>query len=581
MSLNELLKISHEVEEKNILITEERIQKNFNEIRNLIAFFREYPDLFIDFIKGPNCNFKFYMYQRHFLRAAMRHRHVYATFPRAYSKSFLSMMALFLKAIFYPGSQLFITTGGKEQAASITLAKISEIIKLIPALENELDMARGATKKSKDDLRFVFKNGSEINILAASERSRGQRRQAGLVEECVSVDQTMLNEVIIPVLNVNRRLADSTYDKDEILNKSLVYITTAGYRNSFSYSKLIETMLEAVLDPEEAMVLGGTYQIPIMEGLLDEDFVDQLKISGSYEEDSFQREYCSQWTGDTENSFFSTEQFEKHRVLQLAEDSYCAKGKRGESVPYYVIGFDVGRVNCTSEACVFRVNPAPDNNAGSVKSLVNIYSYEDMHFEEQAIALKKLYYRYKQAPLVIDANGLGHGLVDFMVKSQIDPETGETLPPFGVINDDDGEYKRFKTADTELNAMFLIKANAPINTEIYAYAQAQITSGRVKFLIDEATAKNNLLETKKGANMKPHERNEYLRPYIATTILKEQMANLVQNNDGINIILKQSSRNIKKDKVSAFLYGLYFIKKEDESKRKRKKFSIGDYMFFS
>jgi hypothetical protein len=40
-------------------------------------------------------------------------------------------------------------------------------------------------------------------------------------------------------------------------------------------------------------------------------------------------------------------------------------------------------------------------------------------------------------------------------------------------------------------------------------------------LIDEATAKNNLLETKKGANMKPHERNEYLRPYIATTILKE------------------------------------------------------------
>lgn len=442
-------------------------------------------------------------------------------------------------------------------------------------------MSRGATKKSKDDLRFVFKNGSEINILAASERSRGQRRQAGLVEECVSVDQTMLNEVIIPVLNVNRRLPGGGYDKDEILNKSLIYITTAGYRNTFSYSKLIELMLQSVLDPDEVMIMGGTYKIPIMEGLLDEDFVDQLKLSGSYEEDSFQREYCSYWTGDTENSFFSTEQFEKHRILQLAEDNYCAKGKRGESVPYYVIGFDVGRVNCTSEACVFRVNPAPDNNAGSVKSLVNIYSYDDLHFEEQAIALKKLYYRYKQAPLVIDANGIGHGLVDFMVKSQVDPETGETLPPFGVMNDEDGEYKRFKTADTEADAMFLIKANAPINTEMYAYAQAQISSGRVKFLIDEASAKNNLLETKKGANMKPHERNEYLRPYIATTILKEQMANLVQSNDGINIILKQASRSIKKDKVSAFLYGLYYIKKEDERKRKRHKFSVADMMFMS
>lgn len=340
-------------------------------------------------------------------------------------------------------------------------------------------------------------------------------------------------------------------------------------------------MLQSVLDPDEVMIMGGTYKIPIMEGLLDEDFVDQLKLSGSYEEDSFEREFESRWTGDTDNAFFSTEVFEKHRVLQLAEDSYQAKGKRGELVPYYVIGIDVGRLGCTSEAVVFRVNPAPDNAAGSVKSVVNIFTYDSEHFEEQAIALKKLYYRYKGAPLVIDANGLGIGLIDFMVKSQIDPETGEILAPFGVINDDDGIYKKYRTPDTEMDAMYLIKANAPVNTEMYSFAQAQMASGRVKFLIDEAAAKNNLLETKKGANMKPHERNEYLRPYIATTILKEQMANLVQNNDGVNIILKQSSRGIKKDKVSAFLYGLYFIKKEDEGRRKKKKYQIADMMFFN
>jgi len=54
----------------------------------------------------------------------MRHRYVYATFPRAYSKSFLSMMALMIRCILYPNSHLFVTTGGKEQAASITIAKI-------------------------------------------------------------------------------------------------------------------------------------------------------------------------------------------------------------------------------------------------------------------------------------------------------------------------------------------------------------------------------------------------------------------------------------------------------------------------
>jgi len=38
------------------------------------------------------------------------------------------------------------------------------------------------------------------------------------------------------------------------------------------------------------------------------------------------------------------------------------------------------------------------------------------------------------------------------------------------------------------------------------------------------------------------------------------MLNLVEDNQGTNIILKQDSRSIKKDKFSAFVYGLYYIK---------------------
>lgn len=177
MSLAALLEInsnnSHNMKNG---ISEERVRAQLENLRTLTAYFREYPDIFIDFIKGDNCNFKFFTYQRIFLRIVMRHRYVYATFPRAFSKSFLSMMALMLRCIFYPGSELFVTTGGKEQAASITCAKVEEICKLIPALYNEICWGRGESKKSKDDVEFIFKNGSKINILAATERSRGQRR---------------------------------------------------------------------------------------------------------------------------------------------------------------------------------------------------------------------------------------------------------------------------------------------------------------------------------------------------------------------------------------------------------------------
>lgn len=66
MSLQKLMTLSkrrnHKKEDE--AITEERIRAQMDNIRNQIAFFREYPDLFIDYIKGPDCNFKFYFYQR-------------------------------------------------------------------------------------------------------------------------------------------------------------------------------------------------------------------------------------------------------------------------------------------------------------------------------------------------------------------------------------------------------------------------------------------------------------------------------------------------------------------------------------
>lgn len=221
----------------------------------------------------------------------MRHRYVFATFPRAFSKSFLSMLTLMLRAILYPGSALFVTTGGKEQAASITLSKIEELCKLIPPLANELDLSRGATVKSKDNVKYKFKNGSSIDILAARESSRGQRRTGGLMEECILIDQNALNEIVIPTTNVDRLLADGTRNKGEIVNKSQVYITTAGFKNSFAFQKLIELLIQSVVDPEETMIMGGTYETPIIEGLLDEDFVQQLQLSGTFNEDSFEREY--------------------------------------------------------------------------------------------------------------------------------------------------------------------------------------------------------------------------------------------------------------------------------------------------
>jgi hypothetical protein len=580
MSLQNLLDLSEGRDNHKQGLSEERLKEQVPALRNLISFYREYPDYLVDFMKGPDSTFKFFFYQRIFLRVVMRHRYVYATFPRAYSKSFLSMMVLMLRCVLYPGSHLFVTTGGKEQAASITIAKIEEICKLIPSLNNEINWDRGVSKKSKDNVNYVFKNGSSIDILAARQSSRGQRRTGGLMEECVLIDGDILNEVIIPTTNVDRLLPDGTRHKEEVVNKSQIYITTAGWKNSFAYDKLIELLIQGLIEPDEAMIIGGTYETPVKEGLLNEDFVDQLKLSGTYNDESFDREYRSRWSGDVENAFYSADKFDKHRTLLQPEYEFSGRSSQNA---YYVIGVDVGRTKCTTEACVFKVTPQPQGAA--LKSLVNIYTYEAEDFELQAIKLKKLYYKYKARVLAIDANGLGIGLIDFMTKTQVDPDSGEDLIPFGVEGGTNEEvmeqYKKVRGIGVEENAMYLIKANAPINTEAYSYTSTQMASGRVRFLIDETTAKTKLMGLKKGQQMTSEERNEYLQPFVLTSILREQMLNLVEENEGVNILLKQYNHGIKKDKFSAFIYGLYYIKQQEDKRGRRKRFSIADLMFYS
>ena len=79
--------------------------------------------------------------------------------------------------------------------------------------------------------------------------------------------------------------------------------------------------------------------------------------------------------------------------------------------------------------------------------------------------------------------------------------------------------------------------------------------------------------------MTPEKRAEYLKPFTLTSILKEEMMNLREENEGVNIILKQANKSIRKDKFSAFEYGLYYIKLEEDSKKKKKKFKITDMLF--
>lgn len=83
----------------------------------LISYWRKYPDKFIDYMcsLNPDNTFHFYLAQRLTLRLMARYHTCYLVFSRGFSKSFVAVMSLIIKAILYPGAKLATVAGQKDR----------------------------------------------------------------------------------------------------------------------------------------------------------------------------------------------------------------------------------------------------------------------------------------------------------------------------------------------------------------------------------------------------------------------------------------------------------------------------------
>jgi hypothetical protein len=68
-------------------------------------------------------------------------------------------------------------------------------------------------------------------------------------------------------MNVKRSI-NGEVDDNEVLNQGQLFITTAGYKNSFSYEKLLQIFAQMVARPQKAIIIGGTWRVKKTGALL-------------------------------------------------------------------------------------------------------------------------------------------------------------------------------------------------------------------------------------------------------------------------------------------------------------------------
>ena len=177
------------------------------------------------------------------------------------------------------------------------------LLALMPFSSNER-MKRVHANFGKDYVELFFKNGSRLAVVGALDSDRGIRTHATLIDEARDQDGDAISEIVLPQMNVSRRMVNGRVNEYEKINTQVIWATSAGTKSSFAYGALIDVFERAIIDPKTSFCIGLDYRVPMRHGLVSEAYVKQLKMSPSYNENTFAAEYMGVWLGGSDESWF-------------------------------------------------------------------------------------------------------------------------------------------------------------------------------------------------------------------------------------------------------------------------------------
>ena len=260
MNLREIVEKDGIIIDKGAVLTVSMVEQNFDTYTKWLNHWMLYPDLWLDMIHDDESDpgFHLHYYQRVALRAAMRYTGFSLTATRGTSKSFIAYLSYFLRAIFCPGIQLCIVADVKKTVIATARQTFDELFQHWPLLEKEVktktEDGEAGIKKSNDYYDIRLKNGSLITVIS-KDSSRGLRMHGILFEESAGIEEYSHNEVLLPMMTIDRREPDGTLNP-EAINGQTIYITTASDKTCFMYSRLIELLVQSILRPDLYFIMG-------------------------------------------------------------------------------------------------------------------------------------------------------------------------------------------------------------------------------------------------------------------------------------------------------------------------------------
>jgi hypothetical protein len=519
-----------------------KFEKNFPKYKYLIAWARWYPDLFLDLISPKEGKLSLNLDQRVFLRTISRFMSVYAVFPRGYSKTMLEVFGLEITAVLYPGIELALTAQTKENAGEFLETKHREMVKFYPLWSGEI----ADTKFAKGDANIEYVHNSIIDILPNDKNAKGQRRRRISMEEAALINGEVFKDALAPVVDIARTTIGkyAVVDPQE-LNHQINFFTTAGFKGTDEYVRCV-SMHDNMCELSGNLVLGSDWHLACWYGR-GRSKSAILRIKADSSPITFGQNYESKWVGNDNNALVNINDLMDSRKLLEPELEPDPNGE-------YYLGVDVGRsVKKKGNVTAIVVLRVFRNSKGRLKKLQAVNMFEvpgTSTFTNQAIAVKRVKSKYNARVVCVDTNGLGVGLHDELLKVNIDDSEEE----YGAWNTINTEATP-ETSDYE-TCLFDLKPQTA-NTQVITTFVDLVRSGKLELLVRKAKSEYTLQDME--------QKTDAVLPYLLTDELFEEICNLkLVTKPNNRIAVEQISRKYDKDKYSALVYVLWYVKIYEE-----------------
>lgn len=562
-------------------VYQEKSERMMEGVGYWASFYRKNPQRFVK----EYLNMRLKLFQKILIYCMMNNYYFMYIASRGSGKTWLTSLYCVVRCILYPGTKICVASGFKSQSLEV-IQKISEdFMKNYSWGSDNLRREISYISTSMNNAVCEFRNGSWIKIVTANDAARHNRANIIVVDEFRMVDINIINTVLRKFLTAPRTpgyLSKKEYEHLAERN-SEIYMSSAWFKSHWSFDKLKAYFANMLDDTKRYFCCGLPYQLAIKEGLLSREQVEDEMSEADFDPTSFRMEMGAEWYGDTDGAFFKYDDISPRRKIKTAFLPLSVYKSHQIKIPELatnekrILSVDVALLASKrhdNDAAAIMINSAiPNDHNEYVNNIVYVETHEGLTTDELGILVMRMFYQYNCTDLVLDTNGQGIGVYDFLIKDQYDAEYGVTYDALNCCNDDN-MADRCKVKGAK-KCIWSIKATANFNTEAALALRAGFQNNKINLLVSDFEAEESIKRIRGYSSMTPIEQARIRAPFAQTSLLVTELINLEHEVKGTNIKIKERS-GMRKDRYSSLEYN-YYISQELARQLKPKQQNTTNY----